>query len=270
MTTSGHSHAKEILIQQRHQYQIRFPSTNTQSLQQDQVYFYLRENDEEVQLRFHDYGEIYNRPGLYEQVFYDRLKCNSPRKAYEIMCKVLRDNRCELSELRFLDLGAGNGMVGELFDVARAVGIDISPEASKACERDRPSAYDAYYIADLCALDPTVEEELRGWQLDSMTCIAALGFGDIPAKAFATAFNLIQIGGWICFNVKETFLHESDKTGFSHMVKHLLVTDTLEVHHLERYRHRVSIDGQPLFYYMLVGRKQIDISEKIIIESGCA
>lgn len=257
-------------MQATQKYRIRFPAANTQVLRQDQSYFYLREGDAEGSLRFHDYGEIYKRPGLYEQLFYERLKCNSPRKALEIMEKVMHDNRCDLSELRLLDLGAGNGMVGELFDVARAVGVDISPEAKAACERDRPAAYDAYYVADLCKLETTLNEELRSWQFDSMTCIAALGFGDIPARAFATAFNLIQNGGWICFNVKETFLHESDNTGFSHMVKHLLVTDTLEVHHLERYRHRVSIDGQPLFYYMLAGRKQLDISPAVIAESDCA
>lgn len=257
-------------MQVAQKYRIRFPAANTEALRQDQAYFYLREGDTEITLRFHDYGEIYKRPGLYEQLFYERLKCNSPRKALEIMEKVMHDNRCELSELRLLDLGAGNGMVGELFEVSRAVGVDINPEAKAACERDRPAAYDVYYVADLCKLDAALDEDLRSWQFDSMTCIAALGFGDIPSRAFATAFNLIQAGGWICFNVKETFLHESDNTGFSHMVKHLLVTDTLEVHHLERYRHRVSIDGQPLFYYMLAGRKQLDISQAVIEKSDCA
>lgn len=254
------------MTQRQHKkyHQIRFPASETSSLSQDQAYFYLREDDSETKLRFHDYGEIYNRPGLYEQLFYERLKCNSPQKAYDIMSEVLRENRAELSELRLLDLGAGNGMVGELFRVSRTVGIDISREAHVACERDRPGAYDAYYVVDLCNLDAATEERLREWRLDSLTCIAALGFGDIPTRAFAAAFNLIQPDGWICFNVKETFLHESDQSGFSRLVKHLLVTDVLEVHHLERYRHRVSIEGKPLFYYMLVGKKQFDVSTEVL------
>lgn len=248
--------------QQRHI--LRFPSADTRLLQQDEVCFSLREGDADVRLRFHDYGEIYKRPGLYEQLFYERLKCNSPRKALNVLGKVLDENQADIHELRLLDLGAGNGMVGELLDTSRTVGIDIAPEAKSACERDRPGAYDAYYIADLCKLDPETAEELRDWQFDAMTCIAALGFGDIPTRAFATAFNLVQINGWICFNVKETFLHESDQTGFSLLVKQLLVTDILEVHHLERYRHRISIDGSPLFYYMLVGKKQSDIQDEML------
>jgi len=46
----------------------------------------------------------------------------------------------------------------------------------------------------------------------------------------------------------------------------LLVSDTLEVHHLERYRHRISIDGKPLFYYVMVGRKHADIDPSVITD----
>lgn len=44
----------------------------------------------------------------------------------------------------------------------------------------------------------------------------------------------------------------------------LLLSDALKVHHLERYRHRISIDGRSLFYYALVGRKESDIPECMI------
>ncbi|MBX3603130.1 MAG: class I SAM-dependent methyltransferase [Rubrivivax sp.] len=238
---------------------ISFPVTEPGALDQDQAYFYLRENGEQVRLRFHDYAEIYRRPGLYEQLFYQRLRCISPRKAHDVLEKVLKDNHVELSSLRVLDLGAGNGMVGELLDAARVIGVDIVEEARAACERDRPHAYDAYYVTDMSRLDAATAAEMKRWQIDCLTCIAALGFGDIPVPAFAQAFNLVQDGGWTVFNLKETFLHESDRSGFSRLVKGLLVSDILEVHHLERYRHRLSIDGRPLFYYVLVGRKRGDI-----------
>ena len=252
------------------QYNIRFPAPAPQRLDQDEAYFYLKERNGESRLRFHDYGDIYTRPGLYEQLFYERLKCASPQTIVQILGKVLRESRVEMSELRVLDLGAGNGMVGEILEVARVVGVDISQEAFAACERDRPGAYDAYYVTDFCNLDPAIEQELRDWQIDCLTCVAALGFGDIPTKAFATAFNLVKPGGWIAFNIKETFLQESDASGFSRLTKHLLTSDTLEIHHMERYRHRISIEGQPLFYYALVGKKKFDISEKTMRELDCA
>ncbi|MEO6054722.1 MAG: methyltransferase [Chthoniobacterales bacterium] len=240
-------------------YNIKFPLTDPHQLMQDEAYFLLTENDKEVMLRFHDYGEIYKRPGLYEQLFYERLKCNSPEKARDILNAVLRESHQEMSELRVLDLGAGNGMVGEVLDAARMIGVDISQEAFLACERDRPGLYDGYYVADFCQLAGNTEQELRDWQLNCLTCVAALGFGDIPIKAFAKAFNLVISGSWIVFNIKETFMQESDDSGFSQLVKYLLMSDVLEIHHMERYRHRVSIDGAPLFYYMLVGKKESDI-----------
>ncbi|OGA52564.1 MAG: methyltransferase [Betaproteobacteria bacterium RIFCSPLOWO2_12_FULL_63_13] len=250
----------------RQRYNVSFPPSEPAQLGQDEAYFYLVEDGQEIRLRFHDYGEIYKRPGLYEQLFYQRLKCASPKTVCGILANVLRASRVEMSELRVLDLGAGNGMVGELLEVARVIGIDISREAYVACERDRPGAYDAYYVTDLCNLSDATRQELLDWQIDCLTCVAALGFGDIPTKAFSTAFNLVKPGGWVAFNIKETFLQESDVSGFSRLTKHLLVSDTLEVHHLERYRHRISIDGHPLFYYALVGKKETDISREILRE----
>lgn len=250
------------MIKQVHN--ISFPSSEPHALGQDESFFLLKEEDHELKIRFHDYDQIYDRPGLYEQLFYQRLRCASPRKARDLLAKVLLDNRLELSELRVLDLGAGNGMVGELLDAARVIGVDISESARKACERDRPDAYDAYYVADMSRPSAEMTAEMKSWKLDCLTCIAALGFGDIPVTAFANAFNLIRDEGWVVFNIKETFLQESDRSGFSMLVKHLLVSDTLQVHHLERYKHRISIDGRALFYYVLVGRKEADIPSTIL------
>jgi predicted TPR repeat methyltransferase len=248
---------------------ISFPISEPHALGQDEAYFLLKEDDREEKIRFHDYDRIYDRPGLYEQLFYQRLRCASPRKARDLLAKVLQDNRVELNELRVLDLGAGNGMVGELLDAARVVGVDISESARKACERDRPDAYDAYYVADMSRLGAQMQAEMKSWKLDCLTCIAALGFGDIPVMAFANAFNLVRPEGWVVFNIKETFLQESDRSGFSMLVKHLLVSDTLQVHHLERYKHRISIDGRALFYYVLVGRKESDIASDVLSSLTC-
>ncbi|MCF7988538.1 MAG: hypothetical protein K9L60_13365 [Methylovulum sp.] len=83
-------------------YNVKFPVTEPHRLQQDEAFFSFTENEQEIQIRFHDYGEIYKRPDLYEQVFYERLKCGSPKKVCSILEKVLRDNRIEMTELRVL------------------------------------------------------------------------------------------------------------------------------------------------------------------------
>lgn len=245
---------------------VSLPRTTPGTLEQDQSFFRLIEDGREHRIRFHDYDEIFRRPGLYEQLFYERLLCVSPSKAREALLKVLANNQLDIHLLRILDLGAGNGMVGDLLDAARVVGVDISEQARHACERDRPQAYDAYYVADMTQPSEKLMAELREWRIDCLTCIAALGFGDIPVRAFANAFNVVLDGGWIVFNIKETFLSQNDVSGFSSLVNALMRNDLLQVHHLERYRHRISIDGEPLYYYLFVGRKSGEIANSLTVE----
>jgi SAM-dependent methyltransferase len=231
---------------------------------QDEAFFYFYEGDEKRRLRFHDYDKIYRVPGLYEQLFYDRLKCISHRKVCDILKTTVEQAQQSPTELRVLDLGAGNGMVGEALKglgVSRIVGVDIIPAAAAAAERDRPGIYDDYYIVDLTQLSDEEREELESWSLDCLTAVAALGFGDIPPKAFMQAFNLLESNSWVAFNIKETFLDNSDKSGFSRAIRELIFSEYLNLHHLERYRHRFSIDGTPLYYFAIAGKKNADIPE---------
>lgn len=242
---------------------IQFPKQEAHKLAQDEVFFYvIDENGQQNKLRFHDYDRIYEIPGLYEQVFYDRLKCNSPAKVTEILKSAIAQSNENFSELRVLDLGAGNGMMAEAmnkYGVARMVGIDIIPQAKMATERDRPHVYDAYYIADFCNLSEEERDEFNSWSLDCLITVAALGFGDIPTQAFMEAFNVIQAQGWVAFNIKETFLNETDASGFSRMIRDLIFSEYLDIYHLERYRHRLSVEGEPLYYYAIAARKNADI-----------
>lgn len=252
-----------------HRYRIRFPSDNLARVGQDKAWFYITDGDRDERIEFHDYATIYSHPGLYEQLFYERLKCNSPRKLSELLYKVGVEAGSDPTQLRVLDVGAGNGMVGELLveqGVARVVGIDILAEAGVACNRDRPGAYDAYYVADLSRNDLALKAELADWQFDAMTVVAALGFGDIPVPAFAAAYNLIAADGWVAFNIKESFLDSTDASGFSRLVKRLIQDDYLKLHHLERYRHRLSIEGRLLHYYAVVGRKRRDIDDACLAD----
>ncbi|VAX29233.1 hypothetical protein MNBD_NITROSPIRAE02-1454 [hydrothermal vent metagenome] len=245
-------------------YRIQFPKRGTEKLEQDEAFFYLVEPAGKKKIRFHDYDVIYSKPDLYEQLFYERLKCQSPAKISEILKHSLSQSEYNLSELRVLDLGAGNGMMGEALKkhgVSRLIGVDIIDEAQQAAERDRLGIYDAYYVADFCNLKEDLHDEITSWMPDCLTTVAALGFGDIPPRAFITAFNLIQSKGWIAFNIKETFLDHTDTSGFSRMIRELIFSRYLDIYHLERYRHRMSMDGKPLYYFGLSGRKHSDIPD---------
>lgn len=248
-------------------HKIQFPRRSTEEINQDEIFFYLNEPEGKKKIRFHDYDVIYRHKDLYEQLFYDRLKCQSPTKVSEILMHSLNQSQFNLSELRVLDLGAGNGMMGEALKklgVSRLIGVDIIDEAKQAAERDRPGVYDAYYVADLCELTDVVRDEIESWMPDCLTTVAALGFGDIPPKAFFTAFNLLQNEGWVAFNIKETFLDHSDTSGFSRMIRELIFSEYLDIYHLERYRHRMSMDGKPMYYFGLSGRKHSDVPDDFL------
>ena len=248
-------------------YRVQFPPIESQELGQDEVFFYLTEGDDKVKFRFHDYSEIYKRPGLYEQVFYDRLKCNSPAKVSEILQQAVRASDRLFSQMRVLDLGAGNGMMGEELKhvgVARMIGADIIPEAMEATYRDRPGVYDEYYVEDFTNLSDKNKEDLSDWGINCFTTVAALGFGDIPPKAFYQGLSFVQNGGFVAFNIKKTFLDHSDQTGFSRLIRELLFSEYLTLHHLELYRHRLSMDGQPLYYYAVVAEKTADMPHDFI------
>ncbi|MCA9192813.1 MAG: class I SAM-dependent methyltransferase [Planctomycetales bacterium] len=248
-------------------YRIQFPPEGSENLGQDEVYFTLIEDGVSKRLRFHDYDKIYKRPGLYEQLFYERLRCNSPEKVANLLQSALSSVREPITELRILDLGAGNGMMGEVLKrngVARLVGADIIPEAREAAYRDRSTVYDDYYVADFTELGSDTLEQLREWSFDCLTCVAALGFGDLPPRAFFNAMKLVRTDGWLAFNIKDTFLDHSDQTGFSRFVRELVFSKYLDIYHLERYRHRLSMEGSQLFYYALVGRMTASIPESFL------
>ena len=97
-----------------------------------------------------------------------------------------------------------------------------------------------------------------------MMTVAALGFGDIPLRAFWEGFNMVEDGGWVAFNIKETFLDNRDTTGFSVFIKNLILSEFLDIYHMERYRHRLSMDGRPLYYFGVACRKNGSIPESMI------
>lgn len=249
-------------------HQIQFPPIAQHALAQDEEYFFLTEKNKQVKVKFHDYITIYKKPYLYEQLFYQRLQCNSPKKVVSNLKRVLANEKSSMNQLRVIDLGAGNGIVGEelqINSVSRLIGVDIVEEAKIAAQRDRPAIYDAYYVMDLSLASSEELKKLEQWHPNAMICVAALGFGDIPAKAFLNTLKSIAVKGWVAFNIQEKFLTQSDQSGFSELIKQLLTQQYLNIHHLERYQHRLSSNGQPIFYYSLICRKE-KVIEQVIKE----
>jgi predicted TPR repeat methyltransferase len=240
-------------------YEIDFPEADAKC-DQDSECCEVRIDGEVRRIRFHDYHEIYSVPGLYEQLFYDELKCQSPTVLTELLTDTMAETGVDPGTVDALDIGAGNGMVGEELvkrGMRSVVGIDIIEEAAEAAERDRPDVYDDYFVADLTDLPVDVEQSLANRDFGCMTTCAALGFGDIPPLAFAIALNLLADDAWVAFTIKDRFLDgESEKSGFSTLVNRLCDSGRLEVLAKRRYQHRLAVDGTELHYVAVVARRR--------------
>jgi predicted TPR repeat methyltransferase len=233
---------------------------------QDEEWCEVVTRNKTQRVRFHDYNEVFEIPGLYEKLFYDTLECCSPSYVVNLLEDVANEWDTELSDFKVLDVGAGNGMVGDELrhrGVRTVVGVDIIEEAKEATLRDRPGVYTDYRVADLTKLSKTDEEALRKHNLNCMTTIAALGYGDIPPLAFLKALDLVSTPAWLAFNIKEDFLHESDQSGFSQLIRYLIQQDYIQPQCYRRYRHRLSIAGEPLFYIAMIAKKCKPVEAKL-------
>lgn len=231
-------------------------------LDQDEEWCEAMIDGQRQRIRFHDYHLIYDIPGMYEKIFYTLLKCTSPRVTSGLLTQVLAEEGMRPTDLRVLDVGAGNGMVGEELKAlgAGAIhGIDIIPEAAAAARRDRPGVYDDYLVADLTDLTAEQRDELIADDLNTMTTVAALGFGDMPPAAFAEAFNLIGTPGLLAFNIKEDFVSADDPSGFNHLIRRMFDEKVIVPLAEEHYQHRLSARGEPLYYVAFVARKLRDV-----------
>ncbi len=210
-------------------------------------------------LRFHDYAELYEVPGLYERLFYEELECTSPETVCGLLDDVLTIRGDTPDALRVLDVGAGNGMVAEQLvelGAASVVGVDILEEAAMAAARDRPDVYDDYHVVDLTAPEPETDAALRKEHFTCLTTVAALGYGDIPPLAFAQAFDYVDDGGLVAFTIKERFVHpREDESGFSTLLRELHEAGRMETLVEHRYQHRLSVNGDPLHYVAYIAEK---------------
>ncbi len=250
-------------------FKVKIPETD-KSIRQGEEPFIIEYKGTEKRIKSHDYDEIYKVPGLYEYLFYDKYKCDSPNVVCSELVKEVENTPMKISDLKVLDVGAGNGMVGEELKSVGAdsvFGIDIIKEAAEAIKRDRPGIYEDYFIEDLTNLSVEAREKIEKWSPNCMTIVAALGFDDIPPEAFAEAYNMISEQGWVAFNIKDEFCSKGDQTGFSNLIDDMTDSGVFSVKSKKRYRHRFCQDGTSLNYFAVIGKKQKDIQENMLQSS---
>jgi predicted TPR repeat methyltransferase len=194
---------------------------------------------------FHDYASLYAEPGLYERVFYEEL---GMRSAEEVVGLYAASLDGEAAAERVLDLGAGNGIGGDLLreaGVGSLVGLDLEPEARVAALRDRPGVYDDYVVADL-ATDPGA---VAGFDFTAVVAVSAIGVGHIPMAVFADTLDaLLEPGGRFAFAVADGLLPDFHDGLFARVPADVLGTS--------RYQHRRQMDGGDHPATAVVARKR--------------
>ncbi len=248
---------------------IYIPKDIGNQIDQDEEWCEVVTHNKAKRIRFHNYNDVFEIPGLYEKLFYDTLECCSPSYVVNLLEDVADEWGADLSDFKVLDVGAGNGMVGDELrhrGVCKVVGVDIIEEAKEATLRDRPDVYDDYRVADLTQLPKTDEDALHEHGLNCMTTVAALGYADIPPLAFLKALDIVSTPAWLGFNIKEDFLHESDQSGFSQLIRRLIQEDYILPQCYRRYRHRMSIAGEPIHYIAVIAKKCKPLVAKLFTE----
>lgn len=238
---------------------IHIPTDVGDQTDQDEEWCQVVTDHNTQRIRFHDYDAVFEIPGLYEKLFYSTLECCSPSYVVNLLEDVAGEWDAELRDFKVLDVGAGNGMVGDELrhrGVRKVVGVDILGEAKEATLRDRPDVYEDYRVADLTKLPKADEEALRKHGLNCLTTVAALGYADIPPLAFLKALALVTTPAWLAFNIKEDFLHGNDQSGFSRLIRRLIQEGYILPQCYRRYRHRMSIAGGPIYYIAMIAQKR--------------
>jgi hypothetical protein len=205
----------------------------------------------------HEYERVYAVPGLYEEVVQRRLECASPRTLADALVDTATEAGVAPSALRVFDLGAGNGVVGEEL-AARGVGVLVASdnivEAREAANRDRPALYREYLVGDIADL-PEAPNVVQDLGLNALVAAGALGLGHISATTFARFWESFPPGAFFAVTVKES-LAASGASDFGDWLAELEADDRWgRVVLRERFRHRLTMAGEELYYLAVVARK---------------
>ncbi len=244
-------------------FQVRLPA-DVDGLKLDEEYFYVEYQGQEQKIGIHEYEKIYRIPGLYEYIVSGILKCRSPAVISALLVEQILASGSRPSDLSVLDLGAGVGQVGKILarkGVRSIVGLDITAQAAIAARRDYPGIYAKYFVGDVSNLTTAVRKELEARRFNCLVCVGSLACGHVSADVFARAFNLIDTGGWIAFNILKEFFSGQVSSEFSDLIYRMGQSNILDIKVIHEYRHRYRMNGTPVDNVAVIGTKAADIKE---------
>ncbi len=160
-----------------------------------------------------------------------------------------------------IDLGAGNGWMGEELSslgCTEIVGVDAIPAAAAAADRDHPDVYRDYLVLDMRRLSEAQRDELMAYDFNCMVCVDPLAADEPAPNSFTEAFNLLAPEGWAAFHLNAETAEGGRDSRFARLVHRMIQSGAMTVASQQRYRHRFSTYGAPLFHVAVIARKVRD------------
>jgi trans-aconitate methyltransferase len=216
-------------------------------------------------MRLHEYGRVYTVPGLYEEVVQRRLECASPAVLSRALVKHVVQCGDDPAALRLLDIGAGNGVVGEelrkLGVDGAFFGMDKEGGAREAAERDRPGLYVEYLIGDLAEL--SIASMVEKYSLTGMVGAGVFGPGHVSAANLNAAWQQFRPGAWLAVTLPENVVNADGEELSDYVAALRAGEENTEVTEFSRYRHRFRMSGDPIYYYLMVARRTRDAGRTV-------
>ncbi|GAA3638609.1 hypothetical protein GCM10022223_67060 [Kineosporia mesophila] len=227
------------------------------SLDENQAeYFLFGEPEKAEKIRVQDYSRTYRTPGLYEYVVQGLLDCRSPATAAYGLLQQAKDSAILASALNALDLGAGTGIVGSLLQeagVSTIVGIDYTPEAKEATERDRAGVYRAYLVTDVEDGDEAARRAFSDIELNCLVSAGALGGGHLTPIGLGRALNLLSRPAPFAITVRSDMLDEDSSEGFGAFFARAAADRELSLSERRPFRHRLTAEGKEIMFSLVRG-----------------
>jgi SAM-dependent methyltransferase len=213
------------------------------------------------QVRFRGDPRLWEWPGVYEHLVCNLLRGNAPGALCHLLDRQLRAAKFPAPDLRVIDLFAGNGWMGEeltALGISEIVGVDSMAAAAAAVERDHPDVYRDYLVLDMRRLSEAQRDDLMAYDFNCMTCVDPLAAEEPAPNAFTEAFNLLAPDGWAAFHLNAETAEGGRDSRFARVVHRMIQSGAMNVVTQQRYRHRFSTTGTPLFHIGVVARKVRD------------
>jgi hypothetical protein len=208
--------------------------------------------------RLHEYDRVYAVPGLYEEVVQERLQSASATVLAQRLVACAARAGVAARDLAVFDLGAGNGVSGEELRAHGAgtlVASDCIPAARDAARRDRPGLYAEYLVGDTDDL-PQVRDLIDEHGLNAVVCAGALGLGHISAAGFHRLWCAFPPGSWLSVSLHEDLAEPGGSDFGDYLAGFEARDEGGQILLRERFRHRLTMAGEPITYVAVVARKR--------------